>query len=306
MKKTLIFGASQGGINFINNDKQQRKYLAFIDNDLSKNKQILNGLEIISPDDIKNFDYDEIVIASYWVTSIKSQLTTSYKIPQKQIYIPPKEMLMDIPQPFCDENAKDFAKLILSTILQKAIEQDIPLYANNGTLLGIIRDDDILSWDTDIDIAILEKEATKYDIELFISNSLKSISDTKFKLTKIINKNNQILSYKIDFYKKNVVPFPISIEYMGIDEEFVIELVSLGQFKVPKKFVLTLDTTRFNNTTIYIPNNVEKYLQYIYGNWQIPKKNISFNDYNNYNKIDTDTFLKTKIQQIVIFDDMRQ
>jgi len=303
MKKTLVFGASVGGSNFMKNSQSEREYLAFVDNDLQKENSSFNNLKIISPSSIKNYIYDEIVVASYWAMSIKKQLICEYGIEEDKIYVPPKEMLMDIAQPFLDKHTLQFARDIISLFSSQAILHNIPLYINNGTLLGIVRDNDILSWDTDIDFAILEECAKNIDMEKFILNTLQNLENIQYKITKVFNINNRILSYKIDFKKDGLLQFPLSIEYMDIKDDFVIELVSLGQFKAPKKHILNLTTMTFNNSQVYIPQDVKEYLKYIYGSdWKTPKKNISFTDYNNYNQISKEIFEAEKIQQLVIYN----
>jgi phosphorylcholine metabolism protein LicD len=304
MKKILIFGTGEGGLNFIKNTPNQYNYLAFVDNNPTKWGEILNNLKIISPKEITAYNYDEIVIASYWASSIQKQLINDYGINEEQIFIPPKEMLMHISQPFQDKNTINFAQDIITLFSKEAINADIPLFVNNGTLLGIIRDNKILSWDSDIDLAILYDNILQIDMESFILKTIKKLDLTQINITvtKVIDNTKKVLSYKIDFHKNNCLPFPLSIEYMSIENEYVIEMVSLGQFKVPKKHILSLDRYVFFNQTIYIPNQVEEYLSFIYGNdWKTPKKNISFNDYNNYNEVSKDIIFQANIKQLEIF-----
>jgi len=304
MKKVLVFGASKGGESFLKNAQGAYECLAFVDNDTNKWGKTLTNKKIISPDEISDYIYDEIVLASYWASSIKKQLIQKYNIEETKIYTPPKEMLMDICKPFEDEGTFLFATEVIDLFFQEAIKQNIPLYVNNGTLLGIIRDASILRWDSDIDFAMLYEDSKKLDMEKFITEVLKKINlaNTDVKVIKITDAQNRVLAYKIDFAKDTLIPFPISIEFMEIEGDYVIEMVSFGQFKVPKKHILSLERYRYNNYEVNIPNMVDKYLAFIYGDdYKIPKKNITFNDYANYNEVCADTILNANVEQKEIF-----
>jgi hypothetical protein len=300
VKKTLIFGASNGGINFMKNSQENREYLVFVDNDTTKYKKKLQGLQVISPNDILNYDYDEIVVASLWSNSIVSQLINDFQIQKEKIYVPEKSLLMDNIKPFEDETTLSIAHELVIYISQEAIKRDILLYINNGTLLGIIRDNSILKWDTDIDFAILDRFNSAIDLENFLVNTLKQFKKVQFEVSKMVNSKGDVLSFLIKCFSSKIISFPISIELMGLTDVYAIELVSLGQFRVPKKYVLNLETYIFDNQPIFIPNNVEKYLKYIYGDWKIPRKNMSFSDYDNYAQISLDIFQEANIKEIKI------
>lgn len=75
MIKILIFGAGEAGrkiIDIINEDKVT--ILAYIDNDVTKQGQLINGKIILNPQAIYSFDYDYIVIASMYQEEIYEQL----------------------------------------------------------------------------------------------------------------------------------------------------------------------------------------------------------------------------------------
>lgn len=75
LKKILIFGTGNGRKvieEFI--DINKCKIIAYIDNDSSKIGKNINGLSIISPENIKSFSYDYIIIASTYYNEIAEQL----------------------------------------------------------------------------------------------------------------------------------------------------------------------------------------------------------------------------------------
>lgn len=286
MKKTLLFGASQAGINFINNSKDQRDYLAFIDNDPKKHGTTIKNLEIISPYNINKYNYDEIIITSLWELSIKKQLIEELKISPDKIIIPKDKNLLIISNllpPFYSDITREFGRNFISMIGEKAVKNDLPLFINEGTLLGIIRDGDIIKWDCDIDFAALSKYAE--DIEKFILNILPSlIKNIKFSVEKCVNNLNQTMSYIITFTSNNpdIIPFITTIEFLDIVDERAILLNTLGLWYCPKHHIEILYKYTWNDSTLFVPSDYEKLLEFIYGkDWKIPNKDFSFSDYQN-------------------------
>lgn len=75
MYNILIFGTGNGYINMKKNiNSSIINILAFIDNNSNKIGQILEEIKIISPNEIFNYDYDYIIIASSYYEQIESQL----------------------------------------------------------------------------------------------------------------------------------------------------------------------------------------------------------------------------------------
>jgi hypothetical protein len=61
---------------------------------------------------------------------------------------------------------------IFKTAVKILINNNIKYWVCHGTLLGIIRDNKLLSWDSDIDFAVWEDEYSKQDIlKIFLSNN---------------------------------------------------------------------------------------------------------------------------------------
>ena len=75
---------------------------------------------------------------------------------------------------------------IFKTALKKLIDNKINYWVCHGTLLGIIRDNKLLSWDSDIDFAVWEDEQSKEDVlKIFLS-------DNRFKREIIIEEINSL------------------------------------------------------------------------------------------------------------------
>jgi FlaA1/EpsC-like NDP-sugar epimerase len=74
--KCIIFGAGDigrrlcGEIKNIGNDE----VLCFVDNNRHKQDTVIDGVRVLSPDKIFDFDYDKIIIATSYTDSMLAQL----------------------------------------------------------------------------------------------------------------------------------------------------------------------------------------------------------------------------------------
>lgn len=74
MPNILIFGCGKGGENVYRSSAKTSNVLAFIDNRKDLRSQKYHGLPIIGPEDITNFEFDFVKVASQYTDQISSQL----------------------------------------------------------------------------------------------------------------------------------------------------------------------------------------------------------------------------------------
>ncbi len=73
MNKYILFGTGDYYRRF-RHWFDSRDVVAILDNDPNKQDSVLDGRPVIAPDEIKNLDYDAVVILSFYVTEMKKQL----------------------------------------------------------------------------------------------------------------------------------------------------------------------------------------------------------------------------------------
>ena len=156
-------------------------------------------------------------------------------------------------------------------------KENINYFVDMGTLLGIIRESHLLDFDKDFDFGIVNSINIEEFIQIMQSNGFKTkekyrtdgigITQVSFYYKKIrvdfcfyFKKNKEYLCYL--FYLKH------SLSDLASDNYYDVVALKCSYF-----FTTTF---KYQNITIKIPNNVEKYLEERYGNWREPNKNYCY------------------------------
>ena len=298
--KTLLFGAGEGCSRFIENELAKREFLAIIDNNEKRSGEIFHGVKIIAPKELERFKFDEIVITTQWVKEVQKQLIEDLGVEPDKVVVPSKKSLKK-PQPFRDEKTRALAAEVLKTIAQKAYEDDVELFVDTGTLLGIVRDGGIMPWDDDIDFAfnISNGENASFDIKSWISDAINSANlPANFKISALINKEGVVVDVAIDCKAKGHNPFRASVNVRQDVGENSIELASLGLYYAPAKYFKYYEILEWEGVKLKVPNHYREYLSFVYGDWEVVKENISFTDYNHLGEVNFEDFKDAGLHQI--------
>ena len=170
------------------------------------------------------------------------------------LYFSPKTIypgIKQIDKEIAFENLKMVAEIMNSSGLKWG-----PVY---GSLLGIIRDNDFITWDEDIDLFILEEEKEKFLPLLFDFKALgfEVIRNWRCGLISIMRNGEYI-----DFYilKKigDGVRSAIGVAYLF--EKNVTDMISWD----------------FKGIKLPIPRDYEEFLEFKYGDWKTP---VQYMDY---------------------------
>lgn len=173
----------------------------------------------------------------------------------------------------------EVAKKMLRKVTDLLDKLEIGYVLSFGTLLGVVRENRLLPWDSDLDISIDYKD-----------------------LGKLIENKKKIwnLGYRtrIRYFDKDVGPFKngdlriikvqtrklILIKDKGLLDIFVMRnidneysyMVKKGQTYVHKVIPLEYQdnktTIEFDGKLYSVPEKYEEYLEYVYGDWKTPVK----------------------------------
>ncbi|TLT08742.1 hypothetical protein FE243_02245 [Aliarcobacter thereius] len=298
MKNILLFGTGDGAKKYLLKNGANLRIIAAFDNDIKKHGTFFEDIRIYSPKEINNFDFDEIVIVSQWAKDIYEQLINELKIDKNKIYIPAKKEIKEASRPFEDDKTRELARRIITHISKSAIENNIPIMVDFGTLLGIVRDKDVIKWDDDVDFSITE-EALNIDFSLWLKDIMNEMDSTiNFKIrTKIIeNKNvSYILELEDNLNEIRFRNFTTSISLRHNIGKYSKHLPSGGMWYAPKIHFDKYEIMDWLGQKIYTPYNYKEYLTFLYGDWKTPKKDITMADYANLGNVEYSDFMNLGI-----------
>ncbi len=282
-KKIIIFGAGNGGINFIKHNPNLT-ILAIADNNPSNWNTQLNGFPIINPATITDYDFNQVVITSQWQDAIQSQLINQLNIPKEKIHIPAKSALKPGDAPFKHPVTLAFARTSLGKVSEFLAAQQITAILDSGTALGVVRDGDLIAWDDDIDLAIDSKDFDKMlEVASQLLKELPQHPAAKWQAT-VITLAGEDAALNLDLITSQpeaIKDIEISLQKRH-EQQGRSEIVSTaGIFDAPAIHFQNPQKTNFFGYQVYLPNQVEDFLTFMYGDWKNPKPQTSLQDYDN-------------------------
>lgn len=285
--KTALFGAGAGARMFMSNTENERDFVAIFDNDERKHGQMLGSLQIASLDTWATVDFDEIVITTQWAKDVLEQLL-ALGIPATQVIIPAKYLLKG-PLPFEDETTRLFARQVVKELSTQAHKQHCKLMIDFGTLLGIVRDGDIIPWDDDIDFSV-----DKEDAESLLCVLRAFIKETG--LTQVIwglqalMVQEKVVGYLLNFENtadSEIRNFTTSFCFREISDGYSCHMPSLGMWYAPVAHFQSVEQLEWQGVKLNVPSSTKDYLIFVYGeNWGTPKKHTQLSDYSHLKTID--------------------
>lgn len=266
----IVFGASKAGENFLKN-QDEYSVLAIADNDFNKQGKYLNDILIIKPNQINEYNYDYIVIASMFIEGITKQLQEELFITKdKIVYVPKRLLKIEERETFADIETKKIAHNYLKLLSEFFNKQGFKYFLNFGTLLGIVRDGDLIPWDDDIDLAVIKD----FDEEQFLTTLKKVCALSNGEVEYLVKRKPELGIVGIDVLvqAKNTHPFTISVDLLIEDGD----VYRLPIDVVPREYFTKQEEVMLDTLMLYGPAPVEQYLTYVYRDWKVVKKDVTY------------------------------
>lgn len=156
---------------------------------------------------------------------------------------------------------RDIAFENLKVVIRVLRESGIRVSPAYGTLLGIIRENNFIEWDEDIDLFILSEDKDK------LLNALWTMRDEGLELVRELRCGHLYSVMRngeyIDFYIMDSISPELRAGY--------------GDLFMFEKYLQDLIDWNFKGLTISVPREYEECLEFLYGDWKTPVKYADFN-----------------------------
>lgn len=166
----------------------------------------------------------------------------------------------------CTENLRT----ILTYINSLFNEAGITYWLDYGTLLGAVRDGDLIEYDTDLDIGILYRDREKFLQlkEKIEKDGFHLKKDHSMDFYRICLSATNTLHADVFFWKKNSEGMMYREQYLKKDD-------NKGR-DFPEKHILQLKTRMIKDAAYPVPDEPEKFCEFRFGkNWN---ERIRYND----------------------------
>lgn len=276
MEKVILFGAGGAGKHFILN-QQEFTIIAVADNDEKKFNTLLEGIKIINPKEISKYDYDKVIVTSMYFNPIQKQLVNECMVKPNQIQAANKNLLKETMYPFEHNNTLNYANKSLLKLVDFLEKEQLSYFLDFGTLLGVVRDKELIRWDDDIDVTcyLEDKEKIVIALEKFIALYSDDTKTWQYKLTKHLNGNDSSFVLTFSDELNHILPFSIDIWLLYFEEDTAVQTMN----KCAMNHFSKAESVNYKGKNIHVPYDFKAYLHHTYGDWKTPKKDTTFADY---------------------------
>ena len=168
-------------------------------------------------------------------------------------------------------NYREQMKEMLFFTIDILEKNGIPYWLTAGTLLGVLRDDDLIPWDYDADLGIPGEYGPQV-LRLWHQFLPKYMIRKRFKNGPWLPERLRAIKIKKTWEKVRRISFQVDIFCVyRVGDSF--RWIDSGALKeVPKRFHDQSDAITWEGRTVYIPARAEEYLSIRYGNWKVPDR----------------------------------
>lgn len=168
---------------------------------------------------------------------------------------------------------REKARELLLDVVDVFEAAGIDYMLDSGTLLGIMREGDLIQWDNDIDITIPVRELPKLlgVLKVFRSHrrwiSMRRFTHAYHHWTERDVRAIKIRSRRMLFFKGRIA-CDLYIKYPAADAYYWSSMRMVCQ--ADRRFFDRHETVEYRGRRVKIPADAAEYLEKIYGNWRKP------------------------------------
>lgn len=190
---------------------------------------------------------------------------------------------MDIYPTLTDKNLIK-ARKVLFDVVSFLDNEKINYHLEGGTLLGIVRDKELLPWDHDVDLSISVNDAEKFARKRW-KIFLKGYRVTTRRMNQDIGalKKGQYRIFKVKQFLPSIIKwaFPAAKKFMVVadifvkasDEQYTYWQAMDKIMRVDKKYYSYHEIIEYNGLKLKAPFEYHNYLTDKFGDWKTPVKN---------------------------------
>lgn len=175
------------------------------------------------------------------------------------------------------------ARKMLLLVTSMLDENKIPYYLEGGTLLGLVRDKELLPWDHDVDLAApieyapailkLRFQLLLRGYKLSVRKSTQTFGPVKAGDYSVI-KIKPIFGYFIRWFLPKYTSFIVLDLFLKTSDETHTYWQAQGKFmRVTNQYYKTFEEIEYAGHLLKVPNRYCDFLTDKYGNWSVPVKN---------------------------------
>jgi len=176
------------------------------------------------------------------------------------------------------------ARKVLFDVVEALDECNSVYHLEGGTLLGIVRDGDLLPWDHDVDLSIPIEELPKLNNGFYKKLRKKGykltrkrstvnfgpIKKGKCRIVKVKPLGISLLKiFKTSFRKKYIV---LDLFIKTSDNEYSYWQAMKSMMRVNKRYYESYEEVEYRGKKLKVPNDFRSYLTDKYGDWSEPVK----------------------------------